>query len=186
MLLDRRGYGFILGKFHGKDAPALGQRPQDRGISEHLGQRGMGFDNARSAAHLQPLDLAPPGVEVTDDVAQVFVRSDDLEAHNRFEQGWFGLAGGVFEGQGGGDLESQGSGIGLTERTAGQSRPDIRQGKTGQQADIERFADPVFDGRDELGRDLVRFGLVDEDEALAARKGLKPQLAMSIHALPPA
>src|SRR3954465_11601802 len=81
----RRNLGVGV-ELHAVARPALGLRPQVADIAEHLRQRYQRLDDAGAAALFHRLDDAAPGVEVTDDVAHVVLRGDDLDGHHRFEE----------------------------------------------------------------------------------------------------
>src|SRR5690242_3104259 len=59
----------VVRQLHRVAGPALGHRPQVRGVAEHLRERHRGADDDRRPAVLGALELAAASVEVADHVA---------------------------------------------------------------------------------------------------------------------
>src|SRR5262245_22895864 len=95
----------VVGKLHRVAGPALGHRPQVRGVAEHLGERHRRADHRGGAAGLAALEMAAAAVQVADDVAHEGLRHRDLDPHHRLEDRGAGLLDAVLDGHRGGDLE---------------------------------------------------------------------------------
>src|SRR5215470_7984251 len=95
----------VMRQLHRVARPALGHRPQLRGVAEHLAERHERADDLRRPAGVHPLDLAPTAVQVADDVAHELLGHRDLDPHHRLEDDRAGLLDGVLDGHRGGDLE---------------------------------------------------------------------------------
>src|ERR1700721_549202 len=80
----RRNFGVAV-EHHGVVRPALSLRPQVADVAEHLRQRHMGLDHARTAAFLHGLDLATAGVQVADHFTHVVLGCGDLDGHDGFQ-----------------------------------------------------------------------------------------------------
>src|SRR3954466_10252893 len=98
---------------HGVARPSLGAAAQVAHVAEHLRQRHQSPDDAGAGTLLHRLDGAAAGVQVADDVAHVVLGRDDLDGHERLEQGRAGLACGLLEDHRAGDLEGHLRGVDL-------------------------------------------------------------------------
>ena len=78
---------------------------QVRGVAEHLRHGHLGLDHLAVAALGHAFDLAPPTVEVADDVTHVVLGGGHLDVHHRLEELHPGLLGSLLERHGTGDLE---------------------------------------------------------------------------------
>src|SRR5919112_33935 len=107
---------------HGVARPPLGAAAQVAHVAEHLRQRHQGPDDTGAGALLHRLDGSAAGVQVADDVAHVLLGGDDLDCHQRLEQGRAGLAGGLLEDHRAGDLEGHLRGVDLVVLTVDQRR----------------------------------------------------------------
>src|SRR4028118_1647414 len=66
--------------------PALCARAVRVDVGQHVGERDHRLDRLGIAPRVGALDLAAAAVQVADDVAQIILRSDDLDLHDRLEQ----------------------------------------------------------------------------------------------------
>src|SRR5215510_7810807 len=95
----------VMRKLHRIARPALGHRPQVRGVAEHLGERDEGAHDLGRATRIHPLDLAATAVQVADDVAHELLGHRDLDPHHGLEDDRIRLLDGVLDGHRRGDLE---------------------------------------------------------------------------------
>ena len=64
----------------------LARRPQVIHITEHIGQRHCRIQHTGVTAGIHTRNIATPAVQIADDVAHIFIRSDNFDAHNRLKQ----------------------------------------------------------------------------------------------------
>src|SRR5919112_271561 len=147
---------------HGVARPPLGAAAQVAHVAEHLRERDQGPDDAGAGALLHRLDGPAPGVQVADDVTHVLLRGDDLDGHQRLEQGRAGLARGLLEGDRAGDLEGHLRGVDLVVRAVEQDRLDADHRVAGEDAVLHRVLHALVDRRDVLPRDAATGDLVLE------------------------
>ncbi len=93
-------------KFHCEHTPALRSGTQLGGITKHLGQwdgrvQCLGF----TRAHFHALDVAPAGINLAKDIANVFVRYQHFHLHDRFEHDRSAPTNSFFESKDGCHLE---------------------------------------------------------------------------------
>src|SRR6476620_3556189 len=152
----------VVAEFHRGRRPALGHRPQVRDVSEHLGERDERPDDLRRPARLHALDLPPAAVEVADDVAHELLGHEDLDLHDRLEDGRIRLREGVLDGHRSGDLERHLGRVDVVVRPVEQGDLDVDDREAGVDARGERLADALVDRLDVLARDRAADDLVDE------------------------
>src|SRR3954466_8810302 len=140
---------------HRVAGPPLGAAAQVAHVAEHLRQRDQGPDDAGAGALLHRLDEPAAGVEVADDVAHVVLRGDDLDGHQRLEQGRVGLARGLLEDHRAGDLESHLRRVDLVVLAVDEGGLDAHQRVAGQDAVLHRVLDALVDRGDVLPRDAT-------------------------------
>src|SRR4051794_36562011 len=140
---------------HRVAGPPLGAAAQVAHVAEHLRQRDQGPDDAGAGALLHRLDEPAAGVEVADDVAHVVLRGDDLDGHQRLEQGRVGLARGLLEDHRAGDLESHLRRVDLVVLAVEEGGLDTHQRVAGQDAVLHRVLDALVDRGDVLPRDAT-------------------------------
>src|SRR3954469_12259000 len=142
--------------------PSLGAAAQVTHVAEHLRQRHQGPDDAGAGALVHRLDGPAAGVQVADDVAHVLLGGDDLDGHERLEQGRAGLAGGLLEGDRAGDLEGHLRRVDLVVLTVQQRRLDDDHRVTGEDAVLHGVLHALVDRGDVLLRDPATGDLVLE------------------------
>src|SRR3954465_15035519 len=138
---------------HRVAGPTLGAAAQIAHVAEHLRERDQGPDDAGAGALLHRLDDPAPGVQVADDVAHVVLGRDDLDGHQRLEQGRVGLARGLLKDHRAGDLEGHLRGVDLVVLAVDQDGLDTHQWVTGEDAVLHRVLDALVDRGDVLPRD---------------------------------
>src|SRR5215210_7845665 len=147
---------------HRVAGPPLGAAAQVAHVAEHLRERDQGPDDASAGALLHRLDGPAPGVQVADDVAHVLLGRDDLDGHERLEQGRAGLARGLLEDHRAGDLEGHLRGVDLVVLAVEQRRLDTHHGVAGEDAVLHGVLHALVDRRDVLPRDAATGDLVLE------------------------
>src|SRR4051794_38289411 len=147
---------------HGVARPPLGAAAQVAHVAEHLRQRHQGLDDAGAGALLHRLDGSAAGVQVADDVTHVLLRGDDLDGHQRLEQGRAGLARGLLEDHRAGDLEGHLRGVDLVVLAVEQGRLDADHRVAGEDAVLHRVLHALVDRRDVLPGDAATGDLVLE------------------------
>src|SRR5919112_504511 len=147
---------------HGVARPPLGAAAQVAHVAEHLRERDQSPDDAGAGALLHRLDGSAPGVQVADDVAHVLFRGDDLDGHQRLEQGRAGLARGLLEDHRAGDLEGHLRGVDLVGLAVEQGCLHPDHGIAGEDAVLHRVLHALVDRRDVLPRDATTGDLVLE------------------------
>src|SRR3982751_7036365 len=162
-LLSRRLRDDLLGhvrgdlgvrvEHHGVARPPLGAAAQVAHVAEHLRQRHQSLDDAGAGALLHRLDGPAAGVQVADDVTHVLFRGDDLDGHQRLEQGRAGLAGGLLEDHRAGDLEGHLRGVDLVVLTVDQRRLHADHRVPGEDAVLHGVLHAGVDRGDVLPRD---------------------------------
>src|SRR3954471_2488275 len=135
---------------HGVARPSLGAAAQVAHVAEHLRERDQGPDDAGAGALLHRLDDPAPGVQVADDVAHVVLGRDDLDGHERLEQGRVGLACGLLEDHRAGDLEGHLRGVDLVVLAVDQGGLDTDHRVAGEDAVLHGVLDALVDRRDVL------------------------------------
>src|SRR5438552_18971337 len=95
----------VMTELHRGRGPTLRHAAQVGHVSEHLGKRDEGPDHLGGASRLLPLDLAAAAVEITDHVAHELLGHEDLDLHDRLEDGRVRLGEGVLDRHRAGDLE---------------------------------------------------------------------------------
>src|SRR4051794_4654122 len=135
--------------------PTLGAAAQIAHVAEHLRERDQGPDDAGAGALLHRLDDPAPGVQVADDVTHVVLGRDDLDGHERLEQGRVGLARGLLEDHRAGDLEGHLRGVHLVVLAVEQDGLDAHHRVAGEDAVLHGVLDAVVDRRDVLPRDAT-------------------------------
>src|SRR3954470_21044168 len=140
---------------HGVARPSLGAAAQVAHVAEHLRERDQGPDDAGAGALLHRLDDPAPGVQVADDVTHVVLGRDDLDGHERLEQGRVGLARGLLEDHRAGDLEGHLRGVDLVVLAVEQGRLDAHHRVAGEDAVLHRVLHALVDRRDVLPRDAA-------------------------------
>src|SRR4051794_4611913 len=142
--------------------PSLGAAAQVAHVAEHLRQRHQSPDDAGAGALVHRLDGSAAGVQVADDVAHVLFRGDDLDGHERLEQGRAGLAGGLLEGDRAGDLEGHLRGVDLVVLAVQEQRLDPDHGIAGEDAVLHGVLHALVHRGDVLLRDATTGDLVLE------------------------
>ena len=71
---------------HGVVTTSLSLGTKVGGISEHLSQRNICLYDLTAAEIIHTLDTATTGVDITDDIAHVFLRHGNLYLHDRLKQ----------------------------------------------------------------------------------------------------
>src|SRR5829696_7595421 len=147
---------------HRVAGPTLGAAAQVTHVAEHLRERDQGPDDAGAGALLHRLDRSAPGVQVADDVAHVLLGRDDLDGHERLEQGRAGLAGGLLEDHRAGDLEGHLRGVDLVVLAVEQGGLDADHRVAGEDAVLHSVLHALVDRGDVLPRDAATGDLVLE------------------------
>src|SRR5919112_4205007 len=147
---------------HGVARPSLGAAAQVAHVAEHLRQRHQGPDDAGAGALLHRLNGPAAGVQVADDVTHVVLGGDDLDGHQRLEQGRAGLACGLLEDHRAGDLEGHLRGVDLVVLAIEQGRLHADHGVAGEDAVLHRVLHALVDRGDVLPRDAPTGDLVLE------------------------
>src|SRR4029078_2173198 len=112
----------VVTELHRGRRPTLRHAAQVGDVPEHLGERDEGPDDLCRPARFHPLDLAATAVEVADHVAHELLGHQDLDLHDRLEDGRVSLGEGVLDGHRSGDLERH---LGLGD-TCGATRQTRR------------------------------------------------------------
>src|SRR5690242_7063864 len=147
---------------HRVAGPTLGAAAQVAHVAEHLRERDQGPDDASAGTLLHRLDGSAPGVQVADDVAHVVLGRDDLDGHQRLEQGRAGLAGGLLEDHRAGDLEGHLRGVDLVVLAVDEGRLDANHRVAGEDAVLHGVLHARVDRLDVLPRDAATGDGVDE------------------------
>src|SRR5689334_2539519 len=140
---------------HRVAGPTLGAAAQVAHVAEHLRERDQRPDDASAGALLHRLDDPAPGVQVADDVTHVVLGRDDLDGHQRLEQGRVGLARGLLEDHRAGDLEGHLRGVDLVVLAVEQDRLDAHHRVAGEDAVLHGVLDAVVHRGDVLPRDAA-------------------------------
>src|SRR5215218_7206171 len=157
----------VVRKLHRVAGPALGHRPQVRGVAEHLGEWHRGAHDDRGASVLRALELPAAGVEVADHVAHELLRQRDLDPHERLEDDRAGLLDGILDGHRGRDLERHLGRVDLVVRAIEDGDLDVDHRVARVDPRVQGLADPHVDRAHVLARDRATDDLVDELVALA-------------------
>src|SRR6185369_1163010 len=153
----------LIGReLHAVVGPSLRQRPQIRGISEHLRERHLAGDHLRVAARFHALDPAAPRGDVAHDGAHVLFGGHDLDRHDRLHQHHPGALAGVLEGHRAGDLEGDFRRVDVVVAAPMEVDLDAGHRIAGQRAGFHRFVNPLVDRLDELLGDDTADDLVVE------------------------
>src|SRR6478609_7387516 len=163
----------VVTELHRGGRATLRHAAQVGDVPEHLGERDERPDDLRRAARLHPLDLSPATVEIADDVAHELLGHEDLDLHDRLEDGRIRLREGVLDGHRAGDLERHLGRVDVVVRAVEQGHLDVHDGEAGVDARGERLADALVDRLDVLARDRAADDLVDELVAGALLGGLE-------------
>src|SRR4051795_4394187 len=155
LLGDVGRYLGVRVEHHGVARPSLGAAAQVAHVAEHLRERDQGPDDAGAGALLHRLDGSAPGVQVADDVAHVLFRGDDLDGHERLEQGRAGLACGLLEDHRAGDLEGHLRGVDLVVLAVDQRRLHTDHGVAGEDAVLHGVLHARVHRRDVLPGDAA-------------------------------
>src|SRR6266542_1349687 len=149
-------------------------------VAEHLRQRDERLDDSGSPAFVHGLDLATPGVEVTDHVAHVLLGRGDLDGHHRLEQYRVGPARGGLERHRTGDLERHLGRVDLVVATVEQGQLHADERVAGEDAVLHGLLRARVDGRDELPRYASTGDRVDELVRRSVRAHLQ-RLELDLH-----
>ena len=169
--------------FHGVLAAALSTGAQVSGVAEHLCQRHEGVDLLCAGAHLVALDLSAAGVDIADDIAHILVGHDDADFHDGLQQRGIGLAHGLLEGHGAGDLKRHFGGVHLVVGAVEQRDLHVHDGIARHDTGQHGALNTGIDGRNILlGNGAAHHG-VDKFVALAGLVGLHMDLHVTILAL---
>jgi len=84
-------------RFHGVLTTALCLRTQVGSVTEHFGQWNKGVNLLYAMSSIHTLDLTTTGVQVTDNITQVIIWSDNGYFHDRLEQYWVAFSHSFFE-----------------------------------------------------------------------------------------
>src|SRR3954453_9400003 len=152
----------VVAELHLGARATLRQAAQVGDVPEHLGERNERPDDLRRAARLHPLDLSAAAVEVADDVAHELLGHEDLDLHDRLEDGRVCLGEGVLDGHRTGDLERHLRRVDVVIRTVEQRHLDVDDREPGVDAGRERLADALVHRLDVFARDRAADDLVDE------------------------
>ncbi len=154
-----------MAELHGELATAGGHGAKVTDVTEHGAQRSFRFDTDTTWSWLLALDHAAAAVEVADDVADFFLRSEDVEFHHWLKDLWAGfwhrLAIRGFRG----DFEGDVAGVNGVETTFVERDLEVQARVTGKRSFIDGGFEAFFDGGDELFRDAAADDLRFEDEA---------------------
>src|SRR3954452_4234858 len=147
---------------HRVAGPSLGAAAQVAHVAEHLRERDQGPDDAGAGALLHRLDRPAPGVQVADDVTHVVLGRDDLDGHERLEQGRAGIASCLLEGHRAGDLERHLGGVDLVVLTVQERGLDPDHGTGCEDAVLHGVLHGLVHRGDVLLRDATTGDLVLE------------------------
>src|SRR5438552_15199476 len=164
---DRLRDFLIVMKFHAVDGATLGLGPQVGGVTEHVAQRHVGAHHLHRGPAFHAEDLAAPRREVTEDLAHEFLGHDDLDLHDRLEQGRLTLLHAVLGRHRPSDGEGHLVGVDLVVGAVHQRRLDVDHRESRQDAAIERLDDALLHRGVVFLRDRATHDLVDELESLA-------------------
>ena len=76
----------VMIELHGVLGAALAHGTERADVTEHVGQRHHGIDDARVAALIHAAYLSAAAVQIADDVTHVVFRSNDLDLHHRLQK----------------------------------------------------------------------------------------------------
>src|SRR6266480_4142835 len=181
---DRLRDFLVVMKLHAVDGATLGLGPQVGGIAEHVAQRYVGANDLHGGPAFHAQDLAAPRAQVAEDLAHKFLGHDDLDLHDRLEQGRLALAHAVLGGHRAGDGERHLRGVDLVIGAVHQGGLDVDYRKAGQDAAVEGLDDALLHRGVVLLRDRAAHDLVDELEALARLVRLDVDLRVAVLAPP--
>src|SRR6185312_3800359 len=137
-------------------------------------------DGLAGGTLVHPQDLSAPAIEVTDDIARVLLRRDDLDFHDRLEEHRLGAPEAFLETHGAGDFERHLARVDVVIRAVDQSDLDVHDRLAGDDAGLTGLLDALVDCRDVLLRDRAADDAVDEGVTLAYLVGLQLQPDMTI------
>ena len=153
LLGDRARHFLVTGELHGVRRPSLGHGAHVGGVAEHLREGHVGTDHLRACPRIHGDDLAAPAVEVAHHRALVLRGTDDLDVHHRLQQDGLGLAAGLLEAHGRGDLERHLARVDFVVAAVRQGDGDVDDRIPRQHAGLGRLLDALLDGGDVLARD---------------------------------
>src|SRR5579859_1751337 len=166
----------VVRELHRVLRPALGERAELVHVTEHVRQRHHCLDDLGVAPAVGALDLATTAVHVADDVAEIILRGDDLDLHDRLEQLDAGLLGGFTHTGAAGDLERQRRRVDVVVSAVVERRGEVDQREADQRTRRGDLADALLHGRNIFLRDVAALHLVLEDNALATLARLHREL----------
>src|SRR5690606_33990451 len=132
------------------------------------------------------LEAPAAGVDVADHVPHVAVGDDDFDLHHGLQEHRGRLLGGSTEGHGAGDLEGHLRAAALGLGAVDQGDAHVHDRVARQDAPAHRFADTGLDRRDVFLGHHTADDLVDELDALAARRRLHVDEDVAVLAAPAA
>src|SRR5919201_5508838 len=83
---DRGRYFFVAVELHAERRAALRHRAQVGRVAEHLRERDARADRLGPTYRLEVRHPAATAIQVTNDVAEVLLRRDDLDGHHWLEE----------------------------------------------------------------------------------------------------
>ncbi len=156
----------VAQEVHRELALATGDRPQIRGVRQHLRHRDLGLDLGHPGAHgLHSERPAAAGVEVADHVSNRVLGRVDRDEHDRLEQDRTGLLHGLLHGQRAGDFERHLRRVDGVVGAVVEADPDVLDRIAGHDSLVHRLDDTLLDRRDEAVRDHAALDRVHELEA---------------------
>src|SRR5690606_11204506 len=170
---------FIVVELHRVLRTALGHRTQVVDIFEHVGERHHGADHNCNAAGFLPLDLSTAAVQVADDVADVILRRNHLDLHDRLKQLDTELGRSLLEACARSDLERQHRGVDVMEGAIQQRGLDTDHREAGKGTGTHDTLETLLDTGDVFLRNRAADDLGLECEILALGIRLEQNLDTS-------
>src|SRR5262245_4512015 len=166
----------IVVELHGELRPALAHRAERVHVAEHVGERDHGADHRGIAARLLAAHLAAPAGQVADNAADIFLRRNRLDLHDRLEQLGARFQRALAEGGAGRDLKRHNARIDIVIGTVDKADLDVEDGEAREYAGIDDALHPLLHARDVFLRHVAADHRVLELEGLAGLVRLDHEL----------
>src|SRR5271154_6651172 len=154
-------------RFHGIRCAAFRQRTDRRCVTEHFREWHLCVQDGLAVLRLDAVDDAATTVDVTEQIALIFIGRGAFDFHDRFEQNRTGLFEGVFERENSSHAEREFVRVNFVERAVNDFDFDVNDLIAGINTAFYGFLDAADDRRNIFLRNRAADNLVKDLDALA-------------------
>src|SRR5438105_9438714 len=168
-------------RLHRVTRASFGKRTNGRGVTEQFRQRDLSVNDGQISTRLDAVHLAPAPVQVADNIALIFFRSDVFYFHDRLEQDRFGRSEAVFHRENRSHLERELARIDFVKTSVNNVRLNIDHRITAKHAIEHCLLDAFLDRWDVFAWNNAADDFVFDHQSFAALT--RPQVYFDVPVL---